>query len=103
MFNIVQRRKWFFLFSGIIILAGFIAMAVSISTYPEHSPVRLSIDFVGGSLLEMEFKPQADKPATGSVTEDMLAKVLGDFGLKDVRIQRLGEVGTLGNSRWQVR
>src|SRR5262245_22917685 len=104
MFNIVQRRKWFFLFSGILILAGLVSMAISVATYPEHSPVRLSIDFIVGSLLEMEFKALPNPQPTGAVTEDTLTSVFSSFGLKDIRIQRLAEVGaTAGNNRWQVR
>jgi preprotein translocase SecF subunit len=103
MFNIVQRRKWFFLLSGLLILAGLIAMAISVATYPEHSPVRLSIDFVGGSLLELEFKPIPGQQPTGAVTEDMLANVFREFGLKDIRIQRLGQVGQTSTNRWQIR
>ena len=103
MFNIVQRRKWFFLFSGFLIVAGLIAMGISLSTYPEHSPVRLSIDFLGGSLFELQFTPIADAKVTGAVTEDMVTRVFRDFDLKDIRIQRLGESGAAGSSGWQVR
>jgi preprotein translocase SecF subunit len=103
MFNIVQRRKWFFLFSGLLIVAGLIAMGISISTYPEHSPVRLSVDFLGGSLFELQFAPTAGTKVTGAVTEDMITNVFRDFGLKDIRIQRLGEPDATGNSGWQVR
>src|SRR5437763_8877222 len=101
MFNIVQRRKWFFLFSGLVILAGLIAMAISVATYPEHSPVRLSIDFIGGSLIEVEFKPIPGAQQTGQMTEDMLTSVFNQLGLKDVRIQKLSEVGTAATNRWQ--
>ncbi len=103
MFNIVQRRKWFFLFSGVLILAGLIAMGISIATYPEHSPVRLSIDFVGGSLMEVEFKPLSGQTPKGAVTEDMLANVFRQNGLTDIRIQQLGQVGATGSNRWQIR
>ncbi len=103
MFNIVQRRKWFFLFSGVLILAGLISMAISIATYPEHSPIRLSIDFVSGSLVEAEFKPIPGQQPTGAVTEDTIRGVFQKFGMKDVRIQRLQEVGGTGSNRWQIR
>lgn len=103
MFNIVQRRKWFFLFSGLIILAGLIAMGISIATYPEHSPVRLSIDFIGGSLIEVEFKALPDAKQTGSMDENKLTDVFNQYGLKDVRIQQLGQVGAAGANRWQIR
>jgi len=104
MFNIVQRRKWFFLFSGIVILAGLIAMAISIATYKEHSPIRLSIDFVGGSLFEFQFKPIAGAPQTGEVTEAMFVQAFNELGARDVRVQRLQKIGESQQaSGWQVR
>jgi preprotein translocase SecF subunit len=110
MFNIIQRRNYFFLFSGIVILAGLIAMGISISTYPEHSPVRLSIDFVGGSLVEFQFAPTDQKP-TGQIDEAFIQRIFADYS-SDVRIQRLGAVAGSGTaqastdsslSRWQIR
>jgi len=104
MFNVVQQRKWFFLFSGVLILIGIVAMAVSVATYPEHSPVRLSIDFLGGTLMDFGFVPKdANTPANGGVTEDDITQVFGKYGLTDVRLQRLGEVGVAENNRWEVR
>jgi preprotein translocase SecF subunit len=100
MFNIVQRRKWFFLFSGLIILAGLIAQGYSIATYPEHSPVRLGIDFIGGSLLEFSFKPLPNTTPKGTIDEAQLTSLLREFGLTDIRIQRVGEAGS---NHWQVR
>jgi len=100
MFNIVQRRRWFFLFSGIVIIAGLIAMVISIITYPQHSPLRLSIDFTGGSLFEVQFKPvDATKPVTPLVEDKVGAVFIAD-GVRDVFVQRLGKAE---DNRWQVR
>ncbi len=92
MFSIVRYRKWFFLFSGVIIVAGLIAMAVSINTYPEHSPVRLSIDFVSGSLWEIRYKLPVEGKANDLTSEGLIA-ALGRAGLGDVRVQRLTGAG----------
>ncbi len=100
MFNIVQRRRWFFLFSGVVIIAGLIAMGISVATYPEHSPLRLSIDFLGGSLLEIQFTPlDTTKPVT-PVTEDDIIAAFRKFNVQDIRVQRLG---TVEEDRWQIR
>ena len=53
MFNIVERRHWYFLLSAIVIIPGFVAMIYSIIMF--GSPVKLSIDFTGGTLLELRF------------------------------------------------
>jgi preprotein translocase subunit SecF len=54
MFNIVQKRQWYFLLSALIIIPGVVAMVYSIIVL--GSPIKLSIDFTGGSLLELRFE-----------------------------------------------
>jgi preprotein translocase SecF subunit len=103
MFNFVQRRKWYYLFSGVLILISFVAMGISVATYPEHTPIRLSIDFLGGSLFEFQFDPGETAQDSDSITESILASVFTQAGFEDVRIQRLGELNSNANNRWQVR
>ncbi len=57
MFNIVEKRQWYFLFSALLIIPGLVAMIYSTVTY--GSPVKLGIDFTGGSLLELRFEEAA--------------------------------------------
>ncbi|MGI8424824.1 MAG: protein translocase subunit SecF [Chloroflexota bacterium] len=47
MFNIIGRRKWYFLFSALIIVPGTLALVLW--------GLRLGIDFTGGSLVEVSF------------------------------------------------
>jgi preprotein translocase subunit SecF len=60
MFNIVEKRQWYFLLSALIIIPGLVAMIYSIVMF--GSPVKLSIDFTGGTLLELRFN-QPVQPA----------------------------------------
>jgi len=53
MFNIVEKRQWYFLLSALIIIPGLVAMIYSIIMF--GAPVPLSIDFTGGTLLEVRF------------------------------------------------
>jgi preprotein translocase subunit SecF len=53
MFSIVEKRHWYFLLSALIIVPGLVAMIYSIVAF--GSPVKLSIDFTGGALLELHF------------------------------------------------
>jgi preprotein translocase SecF subunit len=103
MFNFVQRRKLYYLFSGLLILISFIAMGISMSRYPERSPVRLGIDFLGGSLYELQFVPSGDTAPTGQLTESMLTTAFNNFTVNDARIQRLGDASNISDQRWQVR
>jgi preprotein translocase subunit SecF len=54
MFNIVEKRQWYFLLSALIILPGLVAMIYSIVNY--GSPIKLGIDFTGGALVELRFE-----------------------------------------------
>jgi preprotein translocase SecF subunit len=54
MYDIVGKRKWYFLFSSLLIVPGIIAMIISTATI--GTPVRLGIDFTGGSILELAFE-----------------------------------------------
>jgi preprotein translocase subunit SecF len=53
MFSIVEKRHWYFLLSALVIIPGLVAMIYSIAVF--GSPVKLSIDFTGGALLELRF------------------------------------------------
>ncbi len=90
LYRIIEYRKYYFLFSGIIILAGLIAMGYSTARY--GSPVLLGIDFRGGSMFELQFEGPSD--------EDSLREVFARHGLDDVTIQRLGAPD---ENRWQIR
>ncbi|MGQ9600005.1 MAG: protein translocase subunit SecF [Anaerolineae bacterium] len=54
MFNIVEKRHWYFLLSALVILPGLAVMIYSGVVY--GMPVRLGIDFTGGTLLELRFE-----------------------------------------------
>ncbi len=68
MFNLVQKRRWYFTFSAVLLGLGIAAMIYS--TIAIGTPVRLGIDFTGGSLLEVSF--DQDVP-----TEQIRAVVAG--------------------------
>jgi preprotein translocase SecF subunit len=99
MINFVKYRKWYYLFSGVMLTIGIIAMVISTRTYPEHSIVRLGVDFVGGSIFEARFKPLEGK-TPGEISGNALQDVFAQAGLHDISVQRLGLTDTY---QWQVR
>lgn len=90
MFNFAQRRGWYYLISTLVIVPGIIAMIYSAVTF--GTPVRLGIDFRGGSLFIVKF--------TETATETTIREVYTDFGQDDPIVQRFGDPA--GNS-WQIR
>jgi len=90
MFSIIQKRKLYYLLSLLVIVPGLIAMIYSTVTF--GTPVRLSVDFTGGSLFGLQF--------AGPTTEDAIRGVLAQYGEGNATIQRLGRPE---DNSWQVR
>src|SRR3989344_316364 len=47
MYNIIGKKHWFFIISGLVVIPGLVSLILW--------GVKLSIDFTGGSLLELQF------------------------------------------------
>ncbi|MBN1963642.1 MAG: protein translocase subunit SecF [Anaerolineae bacterium] len=96
MFNIVKYRWYYITFSLMVIVPGIIAMIFS--TITTGSPVQLGIDFVGGSLFELQFE--------GDATEGQIREVFAEFDMTDIVLQELvpiGDENVENASRWQAR
>ena len=90
MFNIVEKRRWYFILSGILIGLSIVAMIVSFVRY--RQPLRIGIDFTGGSIFVLSF----EEP----VSEEQIRDVLAERGLDSAIVQALGSPDEY---RWQVR
>jgi len=91
MFSLVQKRRWFFIISALVILPGIAVMLYSLATTGQL--FRLSIDFEGGAIYEVKF-------AEAGATESSIRDVFSSFGEDTVIIQQLGEAE---QNRWSVR
>ncbi len=85
MFHIVEKRRWYFLFSSLVIIIGLAALIYS--TVTTGSPFKLAIDFTGGSLWQLSF----DQP----VQPAELRQVFVEQGFNDPAVTTLGEANTL--------
>jgi preprotein translocase subunit SecF len=72
--NIIGRRYWWFLLSGIILIPGIISMAI-------HG-FNLGIDFTGGTIVDLKFSRE--------VTVAEIRESLKDFHLENSTIQLAG-------------
>lgn len=101
MFNLVEKRRYYFLFSGIITLIGVITLIYS--TIETNRPLQLSIDFTGGQLFELQF--------TEPVEEQELRDTFTAAGFQQLVVQELtpletellDETAYPDGSRWSVR
>jgi preprotein translocase SecF subunit len=87
--NFAQRRNLYYLISASVIVPGVIAMIYSTIVF--GSPVRLSIDFQGGSLFLVKFN--------GPATETAIREVYARFD-QSPTVQQLGDPA---ENRWQIR
>jgi len=90
MFNLVEKRRWFFTISAILIVLSLGMMILTQIRFGK--PLRLAVDFTGGSLFVLHF----DGPATEPAIQDVFAA----NGLPETIIQRLGRPE---DNTWQVR
>ena len=90
MFNIVQKRRWYFIFSAVLIALSLGAMIISFVRFGQ--PLRLGIDFTGGSIFVLQFEQAVD--------EEDLRTVFTDYGLEGAIVQPLGAPDEY---KWQVR
>ncbi|MFT5195823.1 MAG: preprotein translocase SecF subunit [Cellvibrionaceae bacterium] len=91
MFQITQNRYYYFALSGVAILAGIIAMLVSLVI--TQQPFGIGVDFAGGARFEFQFSQP--------VAEDDLRDVLNQFGLSNPAVIEL--TGNELINAWQIR
>lgn len=59
--DIVKYRFWWFALSALLIIPGIVAMIYSSVIYPNHAPLKVGIDYTGGTILQYSI----DKSVTG--------------------------------------
>ena len=74
--DIVKYRYWWFALSSILIIPGIIAMIYSMIIYPTHSPLKVGIDYTGGTILQYSI----DK----KITNDELAQTRTNLEAKGI-------------------
>ena len=75
MFDIIGKRFWFFLVSGVVVLASIISLATF--------GLKAGVEFSSGSLMIISFTQEVD--------EESIKQELTDVGYKSALIQRTGE------------
>jgi preprotein translocase subunit SecF len=59
MIDFVGKRQWFFLISGILVVIGILSLVIS--QIQLGAPLRLGIDFTGGTAMTLDFTPQVEQ------------------------------------------
>jgi preprotein translocase SecF subunit len=90
MFNIVEKRLWYFIFSAVLIALSIAAMVVSTMRFGQ--PLRIGIDFTGGSIFVLKFDQV--------VSESDIRAVFAEYDMESAVVQPLGAPK---ERTWQVR
>jgi len=77
MYNLIEKRYWFFALSLLIIIPGLVAMGYSMVKY--GAPWKLSVDFTGGAIMELRFEQR--------VLPSEVRQVFVDAGFTDTTVQ----------------
>jgi len=91
LFTLVENRRRYFIFSGILIGLGLLAMLYSLVT--TGAPFPLGIDFRSGTRFEVQFSEPA--------SEDQIRAVFNDFGVNNPSVIAIRGEGL--ENAWQIR
>jgi len=81
MIDFVGKKQWFFLISWILVIIGIASLIIS--QVQLGTPLRLGIDFAGGTSLTLEFNP--------AVEQSRLREEMARLGYDKATIQNAGE------------
>ncbi len=85
MYEIIKHRRWYYIFSALIIIPGLLIMLYSIITI--GTPFKLSIDFTGGTMWELRFSEPVEPG-------DMV-QFFHSQGISDANAHTIGDENTL--------
>jgi preprotein translocase SecF subunit len=77
-FDIIGKRNWFFLFSGIIVVPGLIFILLTPLTNGAVG-LKFSVDYTGGTVWEVQFN-------NSNATTDQVVAVLKSHGITDAEV-----------------
>ncbi|MEO1400069.1 MAG: protein translocase subunit SecF [Cyanobacteria bacterium J06635_1] len=87
--NVIKQRSLWWSLSGILILVAIAASAFSWTQF--NAPIRPSLDFIGGTRLQLERVCAATAACDGPIELATVREVLADQGLENSNVQLLGD------------
>ena len=91
--HVVKYRVIWMILSACLLLPGIAAMIYSMITYPTHAPVKVGIDYTGGTILQYGVPESVNNEAVAKTRED-----LDKIGIKNPYIQILNVNPTTENN-----
>lgn len=82
--HVVKYRALFMCLSALLLIPGIVAMIYSMITYPTHSPVKVGIDYTGGTILQYGTSKEVSNQDVAKTRE-----ILNENGITNTYIQVL--------------
>lgn len=89
--NVIKQRSLWWSISAVIILAGAIAMIISLAKPDIRAPLRPSLDFIGGTRLQLELDCSKSDSCSQALDISEIRQVITDLSLGNSSIQIVGE------------
>ncbi|MGD1714842.1 protein translocase subunit SecF [Dapis sp. BLCC M172] len=89
--SVIKQRSLWWRISGSIILSGLIAMVISWTQPDIGAPLRPSLDFVGGTRLQLELDCTIPNNCNKAITVAAVREITTNQGLGNTSIQVVGE------------
>ena len=72
--HVVKHRVLFMCLSALLLIPGIVAMIYSMVTYPTHSPLKVGIDYTGGTILQYSVADSVSNAKVGEIREELTAE-----------------------------
>ena len=84
--NIVKYKFLYLCISAILLLPGIVAMIYSSITYPTHAPIRVGIDYTGGTTLQYSVKESITNDRLSAVREGLVKNGIENPSLQIINV-----------------
>lgn len=89
--DIVRYRFWWFALSAVLIIPGIIAMIYSSMIYPNHAPLKVGIDYTGGTILQYSVDKKITNTEIAQTRENLEAAGIENPFLQIINVNPEGE------------
>ena len=70
--DVVKYRWLWFALSFVLLMPGIVAMFISVAQYPTHTPLRVGIDFTGGSIIQYGVNENIPSEKIGAIRTKLI-------------------------------
>ena len=90
----IVKYRWICLcISAILLLPGICSMIYSMITYDTHTPIRVGIDYTGGTTLQYSVKEDITNNKLSSVRQSLVAKGVDNPALQIINVNNAEDTG----------